>query len=85
MYAAYFSITESNPDQCRAMCIAMGYLQGTGMANKLHNAEMLVATAISNAWKGGMRHPIGLANAAIVCAERTVEFGTVPDLFRMLI
>jgi hypothetical protein len=28
---------------------------------------------------------IGLANAAIVCAERTVEFGTVPDLFRMLI
>ena len=71
MYAAYFSITESTPNQCQAMCIAMGYLQGTGMLDKQHNPEMLVATAISNAWKAGVRHPIRLANAAIVCAERT--------------
>jgi len=85
MYAAYFSITENNPDQCQAMCIAMGYLRGSGLVEEFHNPEMLVATAVSNAWKGGVRHPIRLANAAIVCAERTAGFGPVPDLFKMLI
>jgi hypothetical protein len=85
MYAAYFPITESNPDQCQAMRIAMDYLDGTGLVHRFHNPEMLVATAIANAWKGGMKHPISLANAAIVCAERTAQLNTVPDFFRMLI
>ena len=85
MYAAYFPINEHTPDQCQAMRIAMGYLHGTGLIHKFPNPEMLVATAIADAWQGGMRHPIRLANAGIVCAERTANLGTVPDVFKMLI
>jgi hypothetical protein len=85
MYAAYFPITESNPDQCQAMRISMAYLHGTGLIYKLPSPEMLVAAAIADAWKRGMRHPIRLANAGIVCAERTARLGTVPNLFKILV
>ena len=85
MYAAYFPITENNPGQCQAMRIAMGYLHETGLVHKIPNPEMLVATAISDAWKGGMRHPIRLANEGIVCAERTANLGRVPSTFPRLI
>jgi hypothetical protein len=85
MYAAYFPITESNPDQCQAMRIAMAYLDGTWLSHQFPNPEMLVAAAIADAWKRGMRHPIRLANAGIVCAERTAQLGTIPDLFKMLV
>ena len=52
------------------MKIAMDYLHGTGLVDKFPNPELLVATAISNAWKAGMTHPIGLANEGIVSAQR---------------
>jgi hypothetical protein len=83
-YAAHFPITESNPDLCQAMNIAMGYVRGTGLAERFLNPEALVAAAISNAWKLGVRHPIALANAGIVCAERTANAGYLPDLFKMI-
>jgi hypothetical protein len=85
MYAAHFPITENNPDLCQAMTIAMGYVHATGLGDTFPNPELLVATAISNAWKGGMRHPIRLANEGIVCAERTAIQGRLPDLFEMLV
>ena len=85
MYAAHFPITETNPDLCRAMTIAMGYVHGTGLIDKFANPEMLVATAISNAWKAGVRHPISLANAGIVCAQRTAGQGHLSDRFEMLV
>jgi len=84
MYARHFPITESNPDQCQAMSIAMGYVRGTGLAESFLNPEALVAAAISNAWETGIRHPIALANAGIVCAERTAKLGHLPDLFKMM-
>jgi hypothetical protein len=84
-YAAYFPITESNPDLCEAMSIAMGYVHGSGLTEKFLNPEMLVAAAISNAWESGIRHPIALANAGIVCAERTAKLGHLPDFFKMLV
>ena len=85
MYAAHFPITEANPDLCQAMKIAMDYLHGTGLVDKFPNPELLVATAISNAWKAGMTHPLRLANEGIVCAQRTAELGTVPTMFARLI
>jgi hypothetical protein len=83
-YAAHFPITESNPDLCKAMSIAMGYVRGSGLIDKFLNPEMLVAAAISNAWESGVRHPIALANAGIVCAERTAKLGHLPDVFKIL-
>lgn len=85
MYAGYFPITESNAEQCQAMRIAMDYLHGTGLVRKFPNPEMLVATAIADAWKRGVRHPIRLANEGIVCAERTANLGTVPSVFARLV
>jgi hypothetical protein len=67
------------------MSIAMGYLRGTGLVDEVSNAEMLVATAIFDAWKRGERHPIRLANEGIVSAERTADKGQLPDLFKMLV
>jgi hypothetical protein len=83
-YAAHFPITESNPDLCQAMSIAMGYMHGAGLVDKFLNPEALVAAAISNAWESGLRHPIAPANAGIVCAERTAKLGDVPGVFKML-
>jgi hypothetical protein len=83
-YAAHFPITETNADLCQAMNIAMGYVRGTGLADRFLNPEALVAAAILNAWASGVRHRIRLANAGIVCAERTANAGHLPDLFKML-
>ena len=73
MYAKNFPIDERSPAQLQAMDIAMGYVKGTGLADKFINPPMLVAAAVSNAWASGIRHPIALANIAIVCAERTAK------------
>jgi hypothetical protein len=83
-YAAHFPITESNPDLCQAMSIAMGYVRGTGLADRFLNPEALVAAANANAWAKGIKHPIALANEGIFCAERTAKLGHPPDLFKML-
>ena len=85
MYAAHFPITEADPELCQAMKIAMDYLHRTGLVDKFPNPEILVAAAISNAWKGGVRHPIRLANEGIDCAHRTAELGTLPTIFPRLI
>ena len=58
---------------------------GAGLADHLLNPELLVAAAISNAWELGIRHPIALANAGVICAERTVKLGHLPDHFRRLV
>jgi hypothetical protein len=84
MYARHFPITESNPDLCQAMSIAMGYVRRAGLAERFLNPEALVAAAISNAWETGIRHPMALANAGIVFAERTAKLGHLPDLFKMM-
>ncbi|MBR1272741.1 hypothetical protein JQ629_35215 [Bradyrhizobium sp. AUGA SZCCT0222] len=55
------------------------------MIDMFANPEMLIATAISNAWKAGVRHPIALANAGIVCAERTAVQGHLSGRFEMLV
>jgi hypothetical protein len=84
-YATYFSITESNPALAQAMEIAMGFLQGSGLSEEFVNPENLAAAAIRDAWQSGVRHPIALANAAIVCAEQTAKLGQIPSVFARLI
>ena len=62
MYAAHFPVTESNPDLCKAMAIAMGYVRGAGLADHLLNLTVSCSGNL-NAWELGIRHPIALANA----------------------
>jgi hypothetical protein len=83
--ATYFSITESNPALAQAMEIAMGFLRGSGLSEEFVNPENLAAAAIWDAWQSGVRHPIALANAAIVCAEQTAKLGQIPSVFARLI
>jgi hypothetical protein len=85
MYAAYFPITENNPALCDTMKIAMGYLRESRLADEFVNPECLAAAAISAAWARGVRHPIRLANEAIVCAERMSNWDQLPNLFTMLV
>ena len=70
MYEYNFPITERDPALDRAMDIAMGSMRQSGVANHFVNPEALAATEIMKAWKKGMRHPVALANEAIVAAER---------------
>jgi hypothetical protein len=84
MYAAHFPVTQ-DPALCRAMQIAMEYVRAVGLAEKFNNPEALVATGISTAWESGVRHPIALANAGIVCAERTANLGRLPSMYVRLV
>jgi hypothetical protein len=68
-----------------AMQIAMEYVRAVGLAEKFNNPEALVATGISTAWESGVRHPIALANAGIVCAERTANLGRLPSMYVRLV
>ena len=58
-----------------ALDIAMNYLDRTGQAVMFKQAQWKAALAIMAAWKGGMRHPIKLADTAI----KSVERRTAPD------
>jgi hypothetical protein len=56
-----------------ALDIAMNYLDRTGQAVMFKEVQWKAAMAIAAAWKGGMRHPIKLANVAIKAVERKTE------------
>jgi len=53
-----------------ALGIAMNYLEGTGQAELYEEVERCVATAILNAWRAGVSHPIRLGNVGIAAIER---------------
>jgi hypothetical protein len=67
------------------MDIAMNYVRGTGLAERFHNPECLVATAIDHAWRRGIRHQLLLANEGIVVAQKTAELGHLPSLYPRLV
>jgi hypothetical protein len=69
MYEYLFPITERDPALDRAMGIAMGLMRQSGMADRFVNPEALASSEILKAWKKGVRHPVALANKAIVAAE----------------
>ena len=62
-----------NHDMEAAFQIAMEYLEGSGDAPVLIDAQSTASGAIVSAWKGGARHRIKLANAAIKAVERERE------------
>jgi hypothetical protein len=70
MYEYNFPITDRDPALLRAMDIAMGSLRQTGLDKNFVNPEALASSEILKAWHKGIRHPVALANAAIVAAER---------------
>jgi hypothetical protein len=70
MYEYNFPITDRDPALVRAMEIAMGSLRQTGLAKHFVNPEALASSEILKAWNKGMRHPVALANEAIVAAEK---------------
>jgi hypothetical protein len=69
MYEYLFPITERDPALDRAMDIAMGLMRQSGMADRFVNPEALASSEILKAWEKGVRHPVALANKAIVAAE----------------
>jgi hypothetical protein len=70
MYEYNFPMTDRDPALLRAMDIAMGSLRQTGLDKNFVNPEALASSEILKAWQKGIRHPVALANAAIVAAER---------------
>jgi hypothetical protein len=70
MYNYNFPITERDPALDRAMDIAMSAMRRSGMTYHFINPEALACSEILKAWNKGMRHPVALANQAIVAAER---------------
>ena len=70
MYEYNFPITERDPALDRAMDIAMGAMRRSGMAHHFVNPEALASSEILKGWNTGIRHPVALANRAIVAAER---------------
>jgi hypothetical protein len=57
-----------------ALDIAMNYLERTGQAVAFKEVQSKAATAIVAAWKGGVRHRVRLANAAIKAVEQAQPF-----------
>jgi hypothetical protein len=56
-----------------ALRIAMDYLQVTGQANEFIKVQRLAAGIVLEQWRKGVRHPIRLANTAIVTIESNSE------------
>jgi hypothetical protein len=63
-----------------ALDIAMRYLSQTGQGDDYTNVERIAANAIVESWRGGIRHPIHLANKGIVAVERA-PLGNGYDLY----
>jgi hypothetical protein len=53
-----------------ALCIAMRYLQQAGLCDDFANVERKAASVILCHWRAGVKHPIYLANKAIVAVEK---------------
>lgn len=66
-----------------ALDIAMNYLARTDQAVNFRVVQTAAAKAIIEAWKGGARHKIRLANCAIRAVESSAEKPTdkVPSVF----
>jgi hypothetical protein len=56
-----------------ALDIAMDYLGRTGQSFPLPQTERFCGQVIFEAWSTGRRHPLWLANKAIVALERARE------------
>jgi hypothetical protein len=62
-------LAESDPVLDDALIIAMDYLRATGQADDYTRLQRIAAAAVIGEWRKGIRHPIRLANAAIVAVQ----------------
>jgi len=53
----------------RALGIVMEYLKRSGQAESYPYVQELIALVLVRSWRAGVRHPIRLANDAIVALE----------------
>jgi hypothetical protein len=53
-----------------ALYIAMRYLESSGFCDDYARVERKAVGVILDSWRAGVRHPIYLANKAIVAVER---------------
>jgi hypothetical protein len=63
-------MTNVDPTLNKALEIAMGYLEGSGLACPYYEKQRRAADAILAAWQSGVRHQLRLANSAISAIER---------------
>jgi hypothetical protein len=73
-------ITDGDVVLDEALYIAMRYLEQAGFDEDYTNVERMAAKAILDSWRMGVRHPIYLANKAIVAVERGERLGSVHTL-----
>jgi hypothetical protein len=64
-----------------ALEIALDYLEYTGQAFPFSETQRACAHVILEKWRAGVRHPIRLANYAIVAAERGTQEGNMRSLY----
>jgi hypothetical protein len=71
-----------DPTLNNALEIAMGYLEGSGLAYPYSEKQRRAADAILAAWQSGVRHQLRLANSAISAIEqKPASAGTEPVSF----
>jgi hypothetical protein len=68
-----------------ALGIAMEYLQRSGHAQDYPYIEQKAATTLIGSWRAGARHPIRLANDAIVAMETKHSAGDLKSVFPRVI
>jgi hypothetical protein len=75
------------PDDCyspvldTALEIVMDYLHRSGQAQDYPYIEQKAATKLIRSWRAGARHPIRLANDAIVALEAKQSAGGLKSVF----
>jgi hypothetical protein len=62
-------INDGNAELDNALGIAMRYLEQAGLCEDYTNVERKAAAVILDNWRAGVKHPIYLANKAIVAVE----------------
>ena len=62
-------LNESDPALDKALRVTMDYLELSGQAPEYIRLQSSVAAVILKEWRNGVRHPIRLANTAIVIVE----------------
>lgn len=68
-----FDFTLPIPLIQQSLDMAMSYLQKTGQAYPISQTQNFCSDVIFEEWKNGRRHPVWLANKAIVALERANE------------
>jgi hypothetical protein len=61
-----------------ALEIALDYLEYTGNAFPFSETQRRCANVILDKWRAGVRHPIRLANYAIVSVEQRPQKANIP-------